>query len=608
MTVEFTSTRRAGIGKFTFHGNPSKASAVFTAYTSSNRHDASSSVSYDSSTGEITGVVRGGEFCNPNANSYKIYMVARLDQSITGNASLNNGAERVVIVDVPSATKVVYIKFALSYTSLAKAKLNLGELGSVSEFPFKSTLDNAKAEWASLLSTIAIEDTNRDSDKKIFYTALWRVLQHPTIYQDKDGSYRGFDDQVHNISEHTIPRPLENMYTDFSGWDVYRFHTPLIAFLLPEVASDMAQSLTIQAHQSKRKETADEIFPRWTVGNDDANMMNGNPGQIIVANMYAFGGRNFDIDTAWSYSKKDSSNGCSSNVNAVNCQNPVYSYQFFLQNAKPTSPFHRQGAFRGAATWWQAASEVIEYTAADFAKAQIAKAIYEKTPQSNTAKRRELSSEYDRYVQSAGRWRELIRKTVTGNVSAAKTDIGSYFEGTASQFRWIVPFDGKALFSRGLGRTNSAGRTQTPLQVLESHASGFKQATDSTVFMYMGNQVCLSAPWLFNYVKKPTRTQYYVREVMEKLYKNSIDGGLPGNDDLGTLSAWYVAAALGLAPTVPAVPVFLFNTPYFSDVTINRMKVNINALGTAKKVSSINALNMLLGDSIKIKYKKKRYK
>ena len=112
--------------------------------------------------------------------------------------------------------------------------------------------------------------------------------------------------------------------------------------------------------------------------------------------------------------------------------------------------------------------------------------------------------------------------------------------------------------------------------------------------MYMGNQVCLATPWLFNYVKKPTRTQHYVRAVMTALYKDSVDGGLPGNDDLGTLSGWYVSAALGIAPTIPAVPIFLLNTPYFSDVTINRFRVNID--GFSVKNTSMLDMNTILSD------------
>ena len=103
----------------------------------------------------------------------------------------------------------------------------------------------------------------------------------------------------------------------------------------------------------------------------------------------------------------------------------------------------------------------------------------------------------------------------------------------------------------------------------------FETATDSQAGMYMGNQVCLATPWLFNYRQKPTRSQHHIREVMEELFNDGIDYGVPGNDDLGTLSGWYVAAALGIAPTVPGVGIFLLNTPFFKEAHVFRVLKNI---------------------------------
>ena len=603
MDAEFTASRRAGIGRFTFHGAPSTASIIFTSYTSSSRDSSASSITYDSTTQEIKGVVRGGEFCNPSSNAYKIYMVAKLDQTITSNASLKGGAERVVIVNVPTS-KMIHVKFALSYTSYAKARLNLAEIPG---FSFNITKRESQAEWAAVLSTVAINDANRISDKRIFYTALWRMFQHPTIYQDIDGSYRGFDNKVHNISEHTTPRQMKNMFTDFSGWDIYRFQTQLLAFLIPEAASDMAQSLTIQAEQAKTSNgKSAAAFPRWTVGNDDALMMHGNPGQIIVANMYAFGARNFDIDKVWNFSKVDDTDVCSNNStgSGFSCQSPLSEFKTFLTNETPGSYYYRKGIYNRAFTQSNdnPSSKTLEYTTAEFAKAQIAKGMYDKTPSTSAAqrtKRAAYMTAYNKHIQRAGRWREVISRShsagARGTTAARdfKRNGANFYEGTAAQYRWVVPYDGKPLFGRG------AGGNSTPLAILESHARRFVTATDKTSGMYMGNQVCLATPWLFNYVKKPTRTQHYVRAVMTALYKDSVTQALPGNDDLGTLSGWYVSAALGIAPTVPAVPVFLLNTPYFSDVTINRFRVNIDGF-SVKNTSMLDMNTILSGKPIKI--------
>ena len=221
-------------------------------------------------------------------------------------------------------------------------------------------------------------------------------------------------------------------------------------------------------------------------------------------------------------------------------------------------------------------SKTLEYTTAEFAKAQMAKMLYDRA--SSASDKNKYKAPFNKYVQRAGRWREVIAKNrPSGSQTAARNFFAfrsNFYEGTPQQYRWVVPYDGAPLFKRGL---YSPGKT--PLQILETHAAGFATATDSTSSMYMGNQVCLATPWLFNYAKVPNKTQSIVREVMEELYNDGINFGIPGNDDLGTLSGWYVSAALGIAPTIPGVPVFLLNTPYFNEVHIYRILKNIGDSG-----------------------------
>ena len=429
MTAEFTAKRRSGIGKFTFQGDPEKAVALFTSYTSSARSAGSSWINYDSDSEKITGQILGGEFCNPNSNDYRIYMAAKVSEtgkSITANAAISGDEEYALVMKVPDSD-TIYVKFGLSYTSTAKAEANMAE---ISNFDFDGTKTAVQNEWKSILSAIEIkdEDANRTSDKRIFYTAFWRMLQHPTIYQDLDGSYRGYDNKVHNISEHTTPRALGNMYTDFSGWDIYRFQTQFLGFIFPEIASDMAQSLIVQATHTHEATKAGEntrakkdkvgiAFPRWTVGPDDALMMHGNPGQIIVANMYAFGARSFDINKAWEITINEKTEKvCTTNIknDLTSCHSPLPEYAWFKANAVPGSTYYRKGITQNASDPDNPGSKTIEYTAAEFTKAQMTKFMYEiedaKASPSATTKS-QLTTRYNNYIQSAGRWREVISRT-----------------------------------------------------------------------------------------------------------------------------------------------------------------------------------------------------
>ncbi len=600
MTAEFTATRRAGIGKFTFHGSPSTAVIAFTAYNSGNRRRSASSVSYNSSESLIEGQVLGGEFCNPNLNDYTIYMAAKIKESITNNASLNSNQERYFVVNMPT-DKIIYIKFALSYTSKAKALENLN--AEIGDWDFNAVQNDAKKEWVTLLNSVSIKDDARRTDKSIFYSALWRMLQHPTIYNDSDGGFRGFDNGLYNISNYTTPRNLQAVYTNFSGWDIYRGQTQMLAFLLPEVASDIAQSFIIHAkHSAKGHRKSAFAFPRWTVGNDDALMMHGDPGQIIVANMYAFGARNFNHDEAWDIIKSDDTNACSNNRGGAlsSCSSPRDDYAHFLRN------YNNRNVINIVSGTDSVGSKTYEYTTTDFTRAQFAKFKYEELTDTEKEgnKGTALKAFYTQFTERARSWTAVVGPdgTTSAFLTRVRTVphefsggirfpvINQHFEGTPQQYRWVVPFDGSALFTRAMGGTLAA-KKRNAITTLDSHAGAWATATDKTTGMYMGNQVCLATPWLFNYANVPTKTQKHVRDVMVGLYKSTINGAIPGNDDLGTLSAWYVASAIGLQPTVPGVGIFLINTPFFEDITIYRNLKNLDDVGFTPVINDASEAN-----------------
>ncbi len=107
---------------------------------------------------------------------------------------------------------------------------------------------------------------------------------HPSTFSDVNGEYLGFDDKVHSAKGRV-------QYANFSGWDIYRCQVQLIAMLMPKVGSDMAQSLVVDSEQGGG-------LPRWSVANNEAGSMVGDPSDIILASIYAFGGRDFDTKTA----------------------------------------------------------------------------------------------------------------------------------------------------------------------------------------------------------------------------------------------------------------------------------------------------------------------
>ena len=145
-------------------------------------------------------------------------------------------------------------------------------------------------EWDKYLSTIKIKSKNEDRIKQ-FYTHFYHSLIHPNIVSDVNGEYMGADFKVHKTKEN------REQYSSFSVWDTYRTQGQLIAMLFPKKSSDMMQSLVDFAEQAGG-------YGRWILANIETGIMQGDPTPILISNSYAFGGDDFDLETAYKYMKK----------------------------------------------------------------------------------------------------------------------------------------------------------------------------------------------------------------------------------------------------------------------------------------------------------------
>ena len=139
--------------------------------------------------------------------------------------------------------------------------------------------------WNSYLNQIQVSG-GTPAEMETFYSMLYRVLLGPTICSDANGDYMGYDGQVHQTADHRV------QYANFSGWDIYRSESQLLAMLDPQRAGDMAQSLLLDYQQGG-------AFPRWGVPNEDSGVMMGDPAAPIIADFYAFGATNFDAQARW---------------------------------------------------------------------------------------------------------------------------------------------------------------------------------------------------------------------------------------------------------------------------------------------------------------------
>src|SRR5262245_16502301 len=541
-TVELTATLRTGVFRVTY---PATAAAQVLVNTSrSATGSRSGSVTISGST--ITGQLTAGGFCG-SSKTFPIFFAIAFDRAPTAHGTwsggtISNGSGSTsgtntgafVTFDTRS-NAVVQVAVALSYVSIANASQNLSTENPSFDFDARRTA--ADAEWNAMLNRIQVTGGST-ADQQKFYTALYHSFSSPNVASDVNGQYRGFDNVVHTASGMTV-------YQNYSGWDIYRSWSALMAFVAPDVMTDIVKSMVLDGQQGG-------LLPKWSQQNQEFFVMTGDPGPIIVASAFAFGVRAFDTAAALSLMDKSSNNGTTQGSPIRGRESGYLSRHFIVEDP----------------------SDSLEYSASDFAIAQFASAL------GNTS----LASTY---MTRAQFWRNVWNPE-TSYVTRHNSDgtfllpldpasSTGYTEGNAAQYTWMVTYDFAGLI-------DLMGGPATASQRLDHH---FTQVNGglTTPFFYIGNEPEHGVPWAYNFARNPAGTARGVHKVMAEGF-NTTAGGLPGNDDLGATSAWYVWAALGMYPATPGADTLALHGPSFPSILIQRTGGNVTI--TATGVSATN--------------------
>jgi predicted alpha-1,2-mannosidase len=545
--VKLAVTERTGHGVFTY---PSSSDATLLVNTGRNANgvtDAEVSIISDR---QLSGSVTSGGFCGAR-NKYKLYFVVEFDRpfkttgtwqddKLAPGARSVKGAKSGAYVTFDTTTNnSVQAKVALSYVSTRNALLNLQAENP--GWDFQTVREGAGQRWNEALGRIEVGG-GTDSQKQLFYTALYHTLLHPNLFSDANGEYMGFDDKVQ------LARGRAH-YTNFSGWDIYRSESPLIAFLFPKEAGDMAQSLVADAEQGGG-------LPIWPVANDESGAMYGDPSVPIIASTYALGARNFDTRAALKAMIKGATD--------PETKSKTYPQRNGLADYLKYGyiPMEQKG-LRGSP------SVALEYETADFALAQFARAHGDMTTYREMMRRAQywtrIFDPETRYIR--GRWADgswlpgfdfkkmLYDKRLPWRPESHK----SYVEGNAVQYTWMIPHNMRALIER-IGGNEAANKR------LDSFFTEFNAGPDRPYF-FIGNEPVFPVPWVYNYTGAPWKTQAVTRRILLELFTPA-PGGIPGNDDLGATSSWIVFAAIGLYPIIPGIGGFAINSPLFPEITI----------------------------------------
>ncbi|MGW7408063.1 GH92 family glycosyl hydrolase [Streptomyces sp. NPDC054833] len=601
VTADLTATARTGSARFTFPADKPASLLVRTA--NSEVGSADSTVRIDPATRTISGSVTSGDFCgylDPEGQRayYTLYFTARFDRAFTstgtwqddrlepgattasgGTGGFAKGGRPVVgkgaggYIEFAPGTGPVNVKVGISYVSRAGAEANLAD-ENPSYRSFDSVEAAARQAWRHRLGAIRVGG-GTDMDRTTFYTALYHSLLHPNVISDADRRYRGSDDKVHRVG-----RGHRAQYGTFSGWDVYRDQVQLLTLLDPRTGSDLAQSLYELARQNGG------IWDRWLHGASGTHVMNGDPSPTALAGIHAFGGTRFDLRGALDSLVKAATVPTDKDLSAAG--KPVLS----VGQRPSLDKYLSHHYMPSVSNAWGGAAETLEMSTADFSLSGLAAAAGEKDTAAAFARRAQWwQNNFNIAADPTGGY--IANRKADGSwVTGFTPDTGNGFvEGTAAQYTWMVQHNPAGLFA-------VMGGTDKALARLDDF---FHNADGSWAFTGSGgakseldNEPSLNVPYLYDYAGAPYKTQETVRAAMRQLWSTQ-PGGIPGNDDLGAMSSWYVFSALGMYPQVPSRAELVLASPLFERVEIDRPQgndISIRARGAAADAPYVQSLKV----------------
>ncbi|MGI3202344.1 GH92 family glycosyl hydrolase [Streptomyces sp. GLT-R25] len=580
--ADLAVSKRAGVADFTFPADK-PANLLFRTSNSLNGSE-DAHVEIDRAGRKVSGWVLTGAFCGRRANGgvnnrksyYRLYFSASFDRAFSttgtwkdgtlspgatsggGGEGYATGADRAgrgsggwVGFDT-SSDNDVRMRLGISYVSKAGAEANLRE-----EIAPRSSVDQVAAAgtraWDRELRSVRVGGGST-AQRTTFYTALYHSLMQPNLVSDTDGRYPGMDGKAHRVE-----RGQGAQYSNFSGWDQYRAQIQLLALLKPRIAGDFAQSLYNFARQNGG------VWDRWVHINGPTHVMTGDPTAATLATFYAMGVRNFDYRGAFDSLARQATVPHPDGLSDAGCPG-----QCTGQRPNLAQYLTSQYAAQDVCHCWGGAAETLEDSVADDALGRWAKLLG-------------LDEQAAAFAERGGWWRNVFNPGATdgagttGYIQARNLD-GSWVtpfspgsdrgfaQGTSATYTWMVPQDVQGLAEAMGGRETAARRLD-----------GFFHKPDGSWSVKGGdalrydptNEPGIHAPWLYNALGQPWKTQATVRQILDTVYGTG-PAGLPGNDDLGTMSAWYVFSALGIYPQTPGSGNLLLGAPLFPHAVVDR--------------------------------------
>lgn len=539
--AELTATTHVGVHRYTYKGNQVR-NLIFDLNHSTDKYswdfrivDAQIRIVDDHT-------IQGYRVISSWAKLRRVYFYAQFSGPIinkvltSGNTIINNGVlangsdVKADLCFDATSNKPLVAKVALSPVSIENARNNMQN--EVPGWDFQAVVKSAKSNWNKELSKITVDGT--ETQKEIFYTALYHTFIQPNTMSDVNGDFMASDYSVRKLdARHT-------MYSTFSLWDTYRAAHPLYTLVQKSRSADMVNSMISQYE-------AYGHLPVWQLWGQDNYCMIGTHSIPVIVDAVCKGISGIDMERAYEAVKQ------SSLRNHINAPFDVWEkYGYMPENIQT-----------------QSVSITLETAFDDWCVAQLAKKLHKE-------------KDYQLFMHRSAFYTHLFNSQ-TGFFQA-KDDKGKWLEpfdpfqygangghpfteGNAWQYFWYVPQNipnlikltgGDKAFAAKLDSFFTSTRTTGEVN---GNASGF-------IGQYAhGNEPSHHVAYLYNYAGQPWKTQFYVAKILKELY-NTSSSGYAGNEDCGQMSAWYVLSAMGFYPVNPASGVYVIGMPLLNRATV----------------------------------------
>lgn len=570
--AELTATARTGVQRYTFPATD-KANVLLNAGQSLHKTVSTTIEILDDRT--VRSSITGSGFCRATG-PYTVHTLTRFDRPFTtsgtwqgdtvtegSNRSAGPGRTGAYLRFDTTKDRTVEATTALSYVDARGAAANLRSEGGRS---FDSVRDSARLAWEDRLDDVRVRG-GADTQRRTFYSSLYRSFLAPNIGSDADGRYTGWDGKVHREKGFTY-------YQNWSLWDTYRTQAQLLALLAPRESRDMALSVL-------KIDEEGGWLPKWGYGTIETNIMTGDPVTPFLTNAYQQGLLDGYEEETYRALKKNADGVPPAGSPALGREgNKEYIADGFVPRLKG-----RPHAKPGDSDYDHGASATLEYALSDAMLAQMA---------------RDLGHEADaeRYAARAQNYRRIFDPSTgffrardgsgafTGAADPARTE--GFHEGTSWQYQWLVPQDLPGMIDLIGGRQAANDRLDAFFaydQLMKDPAKTAREVWVNGPYAYYNadkynpqNEPDLIAPYTYLSTGTPWKTTDVVHAALT-LFTDA-PTGMTGNDDLGTMSAWHVLSSIGIFPVQPGFDTWGLSTPVFErvDITLDRRYHPLGAL------------------------------